>query len=136
MSSRWSTPWGGFPCARTPVSYWDTLRSPNTPQEDEVKQHEYWRGKFEEGAREMSALEVSELRRLNLSDIEAQVELLGRRLDTERIRTRDSFLYEKLLQEYWKAIRIQNMQDVLYARKTVWKLSLLGRKRSGLSINW
>jgi hypothetical protein len=82
----------------------------------------------------MSALEVSELRRLNLSNIEAQVELLGRRLDTERIRSRDSFLYEKLLQEYWKAIRIQNMQDVLYARKTVWK-TIVAREKEIRLIN-
>jgi hypothetical protein len=94
MTSRWSTPWGGFPCGRTPPSRWDTPRSLNTPQEDDVKNHEYWRGKFE-GAREMRALEVTELWRLNLSDIEARVGLLGRRLGSERIRSHNSLLYEK-----------------------------------------
>jgi hypothetical protein len=102
----------------------------NTPQEDEVKQHEYWRGKYE-GAREMRALEVTELRRPNLSDIEARVGLLGRRLGSERIRSRNSLLYKKLLQEYMKAVKIQN----LYAQKTAWKLALLKRKKSSF-LRW
>jgi uncharacterized protein YmfQ (DUF2313 family) len=40
------------------------------------------------------------------------VELLGRCLDTEQTRSCGSLLYEKLLQEYGKAIKAQNMQNV------------------------
>jgi hypothetical protein len=112
MSSRWSTPLGGFYCAETPVSYWDTPRSPNTPGEEKVKQHKYWRINFEEGAKEMRTLERSKLQRTNLSDIEAQVELLNRRLDTEQAHSPGSLLYENLLQEFKKAIRVQNMQNM------------------------
>jgi hypothetical protein len=39
------------------------------PREEEIKKHEYWRTKFEEGSREMRALERPEPQRQILSDI-------------------------------------------------------------------
>jgi hypothetical protein len=102
---------GGFPCAETPNSYWDSSCSPATPGEEEIKKHKYSRAKFEEGAREMRAFERAKPWRLILIDLEARVKLLDWRINTEETCSSGSRIHVKLLQEYREAVRAHNMQN-------------------------
>ena len=104
---------GGFPCAETPSTYWDSpQRTPTQGEEEETKKHEYWRAKFEEGAREMQAIEGSKLRRLQDTDLQAWIELLNRRVDMEEARSCGSHLHVKLLQDYEEAVNAKSVQDM------------------------
>jgi hypothetical protein len=92
-------------------------------------------GKFEEGAREMRALEVSELQRLNLSDIEARVELLVDALIVSNYVHMILFSMKNYCRNLGRPSRFKTCRMYLYACKTVWKLSLLRRKRSSF-LRW
>jgi hypothetical protein len=103
---------GGFTCAETPASYWDSPHSKTTLGEEEIKKHEYWRAKFEEGAREMRAIEGPKLRRLPNTYLEAQIKLLNRRINIEEARSCGSRLHVKLLQDFDEALSTWNMRDM------------------------
>lgn len=104
-----STPRGGWShgspsSSSTPSEIYHSDNS--TPGES------YLKAEFEEGAREMRKLKEPELRNMVHWDMQAQIDLLQRRISHEEVHSRGSPLHIKLLQDYDEAVSTKNMRDM------------------------
>ena len=112
MSSQWITPRGGWSYgpSSSPSIASEECYSDNSGES--TRKDSYWKGKLEEGAREMRKLEDPKLRNMVDWDLQAQIDLLIRRIVHEEAYSHGSPLYIKLLQDCREAMNTKNMRNM------------------------